>query len=116
MFLGQVPLRRRRLAGAERISRGSQVVPNCQYIRVRAAKDAPPDRFRVLERCHDLAEIVERGAGVSAERLGVFPAYPERESMLFSESASRHRNHFAHQRLGFIEAIEIHQGVRVVVG
>ena len=84
-------------------------MPNCQYIRVRAAKDAPSDRFRVLERRHDLAEIVERGAGVSAERLGVFPAYPERESMSFSESASRHRNHFAHQRLGFIEAIEIHQ-------
>ena len=32
--------------------------------RVRAAKHAPRGPFRVLERRHGFAEIVERGAGV----------------------------------------------------
>ena len=61
--------RRRRFAGAEGGSRVSQDAPigrRCK--RVRAAKHAPCDRFRVLERRHGLAEIVERGAGVLVER------------------------------------------------
>ena len=32
--------------------------------RVRATKHAPRDPFRILERRHGLAEIVERGGGV----------------------------------------------------
>ena len=31
---------------------------------MRAAKHAPRDPFRILERRHGLAEIVERGTGV----------------------------------------------------
>ena len=55
-------------------SRGSQVVLNIQYERVRATEQAPRDPHRVLERRHGLAEIVERGVGVPAERLCVkFP-------------------------------------------
>jgi hypothetical protein len=36
--------------------------------RVRATKHAPRDPFRILERRHGLAEIVERGGGVLVER------------------------------------------------
>jgi len=35
---------------------------------MRAAKHAPRNTFRVLERRHGLAEIVERGAFVKVER------------------------------------------------
>ena len=41
------------------------------YERMRAAEHAPRDPFRVLESRHCLAEIVERGAVVLAERLRV---------------------------------------------
>ena len=61
-----------RFAGAEHCSREtlneSQVVRNPHYVRMRAAKHAPPDLNRVLERPHCLAEIVERGAVVTASR------------------------------------------------
>ena len=55
-------------AGAERGSRLSQVNfdPHCD--RVRAAKHATCDPPRILERRHGLAEIVERGTSVVAER------------------------------------------------
>ena len=46
--------------------------------RVRATKHAPRDPFHVFDRCHCLAEIVERGAGVLAERYSVTPPRPER--------------------------------------
>ena len=38
---------------------------------MRATEQAPRDPFSVLERRHCLAEIVERGVGVSVERLRV---------------------------------------------
>ena len=52
--------RRSTLAGAERGSRVSQGILNAFCDRVRAAKDASHDQFRVLERRHGFAEIVER--------------------------------------------------------
>ena len=62
--------RRRRFAGAERGSRVSQSSFNLQCGRVRASEHAPRDPFRVLERRHALAEIVECGAIVREDRLG----------------------------------------------
>ena len=43
---------------------------NLRCDRVRAAEHAPRGPFQLLERRHCLAEIVERGAGVPAERIG----------------------------------------------
>ena len=60
-----------RFAGAERGSRVLQFVLNLRCGRVRATEDALGDPFRLLERRHGLAEIVERGAGVAVERLRV---------------------------------------------
>ena len=40
---------------------------------MRASEHAPGGPFRVLERCHGFAEIVERGAGVTVERPRVNP-------------------------------------------
>ena len=42
----------------------SQIVLNPNCVWVRAAEHAPRDAFRVLERRHGLAEVVERGAVV----------------------------------------------------
>ena len=53
--------RRRYFAGAERGSRFLQGPLMCSCGRVRAAEDAPRDPFRLLERRHGLAQIVERG-------------------------------------------------------
>ena len=75
---------RRRFAGAEDGSRVSQgtLISHCD--RVRATEYAPRDPCSVLERRHGLAEIVERRAGVEAERLRVnFPHkmhYGQRET------------------------------------
>ena len=66
--------RRRRFAGAERCSRVSQKVPNPAYDRVRASEHAPRGPFHLLERIYGLAHIVERGIGISAERLRVSEA------------------------------------------
>jgi len=55
-------------AGAERRSRVSQGLLNPHCVWVRAAKHAPRNLIRVLERRHGLAEIVERGAVVLVER------------------------------------------------
>ncbi len=63
----RVLCRRRRLAGAERGSRVSQVALNCRCERVRAAHHAPRGPFRLFERRHGFAEIVERRAGVLVE-------------------------------------------------
>jgi hypothetical protein len=49
-------------AGAERGSCISQVCLNRPCERMRATEHAPRGLFRVLERRHGLAEIVERGA------------------------------------------------------
>ena len=54
--------------------------------------------FRVLERRHGLAAIVERGGGVLVERPRVIEAHPEREMMILSEDASRYGQRFAQQR------------------
>ena len=67
---------RRRLAGGERGSRVSQFVLNVYCERVRAAEHASGDRFRLLERRHGLAEVVERGAGVKVERPRVIEDAP----------------------------------------
>ena len=72
---------------------------------MRAAEHAPRDPFRVSERFHGLAEIVERGVGVSAERLRVSPPHLERKSITLSEDASRHGQRFAQQFLGFCVAV-----------
>ena len=56
----------------DRLSRLSQGFLNPNYVRVRAAEDAPRGPFRVLERRHGLAEIVERGVGVCVERVAKF--------------------------------------------
>ena len=49
-------------AGAERGSRVSPRLPNRHYGRMRAPEHAPRGPFRLLERRHGLADIVERGA------------------------------------------------------
>ena len=59
--------------GAERLSRIFQGALNSFCERVRAAEQASRDPFRVLERRHCLAEIVERGGGVLVERLREIP-------------------------------------------
>ena len=56
-------------AGGERGSRNSQISLNVLCERVRDSEDASRGRFRVLERRHGLAEIVERGADLIAERI-----------------------------------------------
>ena len=105
--------RRRRLSGAEPISRDSQgfLDPHCE--RVRATEDAPRGPSRVLVRRYGLAEIVERGGGVLVERHRVSTPYLEREIMTFSENTQCHGHHFAQQRPGFFEALQINQGRRV---
>ena len=50
--------------GAEQFSRFSQFAPHPFCERVRAAEHAPCDPFRLLERRHSFAEIVERGVVV----------------------------------------------------
>ena len=74
------------------------------------------DQFNFLERRHGLAVIIERGAWVIAERLRVNPPHPEREISTLSEHASRHGNRSAQQRLGFLEALVVFQGPRIIVG
>ena len=56
------------LAGVEHCSRISQGCLNRHRERMRATKHAPRGLFRVFERRHGLAEIVDRGAGVLVER------------------------------------------------
>ena len=63
-------------------------------VRVRAAENAPRDQFDLFERRHGLADIVERGAGVFAERTCVTFPHPERDVMTLSKNASRHGNRF----------------------
>ena len=83
---------------------------------MRASEHAPRDPSRVFERRHGLAEIVERGVGVDVERRRIHHPHREREIMIFSENASRHRYRFAEHQLGFIEALQLDKGIRVVVG
>ena len=66
--------RRGRLAGAEPGSRLEQIASKSFCVRMRAPKNTTRDPFRVLERRHGLAEIVERRGGV--EELGVLEGKP----------------------------------------
>ena len=72
---------------------------------MRTAEHAPRGPFHVLERRHAFAEIVERGAIVSTERLRVAPPHHEREFITLAEHAPRHRQCFAQQCLDFFEAL-----------
>jgi tetratricopeptide (TPR) repeat protein len=81
---------------------------------VRAAKYAPRSPCHVLERCHGLADIVERGAVVVVERLRVIHPHSERDIMTLPKNALRHGQYFAQHRLGFFEAFFIEKGRRVV--
>ena len=75
--------------GTEGGSRVSKAHLDLRYERVRAAKDAPRNPCRVLERRHGFADITERGAGVHVERPRVIDPHRERQIMSFPETASR---------------------------
>ena len=107
---------RRRFTGAERGSRLSQGFFISRCDRMRAPEHASRGPFRLLERRHGLAEIVERGGGVAAERLRVKRPQTDRDVTAVSGNASRHGNCSAQQRPGFFEALETNEGQRVVVG
>ena len=94
-----------RLAGAERGSCVLQMALDVRCVRVRATHHAPRGPLRLLEHGHGLADIVERGVGVRVERHRVIPPHREREIIILSENASHDGHHFAHQRLGFFEAL-----------
>ena len=84
-------------AGAERFSRFSYGVLKFRCERVRATEHATRGPFRLLERIHGLADIVEGGAIDSTERDRVIPPQPEHDDMTLPENASRRRNPFAQQ-------------------
>ena len=94
----------RRLAGAERGSRGSQILLNRPRERICATEHAPRGRCHVLKRRYGLADIVERGAFVIVERRRVIKPRPERELMTLPENASLRGHNFAKHHLGFLEA------------
>ena len=52
------------LAGAERRSRGLQILRHRHYEGIRATEDAPRDPLRGLERLHGLEVIFETGSTV----------------------------------------------------
>ena len=60
------------VAGAEYGSRVWQFALNVYCERVRSAEHAPEDPFRLLERRHGLAEIVERRIGWSIVLRGIY--------------------------------------------
>ena len=72
----------------------SQGIINLHRHRMRAAEHAPRGPFRVLERRHGLAEIVEP-RGSPAERPRVRIPYLESGNITLSKNASCHRRHFA---------------------
>ncbi len=100
---GVLGARRLLLAGAELGSRNSEIVPDCCCKWVRATENAPRGPFRVLERRHGVAEIVERGAGVFVKRASVIRPHPERDLRIVAENTSRHWPHLAQQWFGFFE-------------
>ena len=67
--------RRRRVAGAERGSCVSHVALNPPCERMRAAEYAPRNLFRLLERRHGLAKIIQRGVGVEVGSVSGRPTY-----------------------------------------
>ena len=89
--------------GRKAFERGDLVTAEPYFLR--AAEHAPRGPYRVLERRHRLAEIVGCGASVLVERKRIIPPHPERESIILSENAPRHRHHLAQHRLGFFVAL-----------
>ena len=81
-----------------------------------AAEDLTRGPYRVFERRHSLAEIVERRTVFHVERLRVNPPHPEREIITLSKNAPRDGHHLAQKRLGFFKALLTDKGRRVVVG
>ena len=71
---------------------------------MRATEYAPSGPFYLPERCHGLAEILERGAVVFVERPRVNFPQMDRGLIILAENASRHGHHFYQQCLGFFEA------------
>ena len=69
---------------------------------------APPNTRRAIRVQRPRASSTPRRSSSVAARLverpRVNPTHLERESMTISKNASRHRHHFAQQRLGFFEA------------
>ena len=57
----------------------SQIVLNPNCVWVRAAEHAPRDAFRVLERRHGLAEVVERGTRVREEHISINRSHRKRD-------------------------------------
>ena len=109
--------RRRFFVEAELRSSLEQINRNPFCERVCDSEHALRPPFQILERRHALVEIVERGTvDVHVERLRVIQPHFERESMSFSENASRHGNHFAKQRFAFFETLWIRKGRHIVVG
>ena len=82
--------RRRRLAGAERGSCVSQILPNPLRDRMRASEHAPRDPLRLLERRYGLAEVVESRAVVLVNFLRIIHLHRERDMTISSENAPRH--------------------------
>ena len=64
---------------------------------MRTSEHAPRDPCSLIERRHGLAEIVERGANVTTERIGVNLLHRERESIILSENTARDWDSFAQQ-------------------
>ena len=91
--------------GVERCSRASQLVHNGRSERVLATEHAPRGPFRLLERLHALAKIVERRAVVLVERLRVIRPHQERQIKTISEDTSRHGHRFAQECFGFCVAL-----------
>ena len=90
---------------AESIDFILQEILNRRRERVLATKHAPRGPFRLLERRHGLAEIVERGAVVSVERLRAFLLHHERKIIVFSENALRRGYRSTKQRPRFFEEL-----------
>ena len=101
---------------AELRSSPGQIKRNPFCERVCDSEHAPRNPFHILERRHALVEIVECGARVPVEHLRIITPHFEREPMSFSENASRHAKPFAKERSGFVEALSINKGRRIVVG
>ena len=96
--------RRSRAARGQRSSCNFQRVLGLRRLGMRFAEYAYPHSCDGLERLHAFVKIVERGASIQVDRPRVNPPHPERVYSTFSESASRHGDHFAQQRPGFFEA------------
>ena len=74
--------------------------------RMCAAEHAPRGLFRVLERRHGLAEILERGVCVCSKHLRVIHPHSEQYFIAAAENALRHGIYVAYHRLSFFKALE----------